>query len=281
MSDTNSSPIVYRNMTRSELDDAYNNTKAVADSPQWVVKWIERSAATRRRSDAVLGTAYGPRERERFDYFPSGHAGAPLFVFIHGGYWVRNAIEMFSFLAEGPNACGIDFVALGYTLAPQVRLNEIVDEIRRGLTHLQGASGLGYDHERIYVGGWSAGGHLAAITADHQAVRGTMPISGIFDLEPLSLNYLNDPLQLTPGDIRELSPQHQLRASLPPARIMSGGNELHELRRQSEDYARAAQDAGLDAKLHVLPGHNHYSILDELAKPEGFVTQELYDLVRR
>jgi arylformamidase len=281
MSETNSSPIVYRNMTRSELDDAYNNTKAVADSPQWVVKWIERSAAIRRRSDAVLGTAYGPRERERFDYFPSGRTGAPLFVFIHGGYWVRNAIEMFSFLAEGPNVRGIDFVALGYTLAPQVRLNEIVDEIRRGLTHLQSANGLDYDPGRIYVGGWSAGGHLAAITADHQAVRGTMPISGIFDLEPLSLNYLNDPLQLTPDDIRDLSPQHQLRASLPPARIMSGGNELHELRRQSEDYARAAQDAGLDAKLHVLPGHNHYSILDELAKPEGFVTQELYDLVRR
>jgi arylformamidase len=108
-----------------------------------------------------------------------------------------------------------------------------------------------------------------------------MPISGIFDLEPLSLNYLNDPLQLTSDDIRELSPQHQLRASLPPTRIMSGGNELHELQRQSRDYARAAQAAGLDAKLHVLPGHHHYSILDELAKPEGFVTQELYDLVRR
>jgi arylformamidase len=276
----NASQKIYRGMTRDQLDDAYNNGKAVADSPQWLVKWVQRSTDMRRRSGAVLGTAYGPRERERFDYFPSGHAGAPLFVFIHGGYWVRNAIEMFSFLAEGPNARGIDFAALGYTLAPDARLDEIVDEIRRGLTHLQGTSSLGYDPDKIYVGGWSAGGHLTAITADHPAVRGTMPISGIFDLEPLSLNYLNDPLQLTPDEIRDLSPQHQLRTSLPPARIMSGGSELPELQRQSEDYARAAQAAGLDTKLFVLPGHHHYSILDELVKPDGLLTETLVDLTR-
>jgi arylformamidase len=280
MAAMNTSQTVYRGMTRTQLDDAYNNGKAVADSPQWLVKWAQRSTDMRRRSGAVLGTAYGPRERERFDYFPSGRTGAPLFVFIHGGYWVRNAIELFSFLAEGPNARGIDFMALGYTLAPQARLNEIVDEIRRGLTHLQSATGFGYDRERIYVGGWSAGGHLTAITADHPAVRGTMPISGIFDLEPLSLNYLNDPLQLTPDDIRDLSPQHQLRAGLPPTRIMSGGNELAELQRQSADYARAAQAAGLDAKLFVLPGHHHYSIMDELAKPDGLLTETLVDLTR-
>ncbi|GAA3848183.1 alpha/beta hydrolase [[Pseudomonas] carboxydohydrogena] len=280
MPDTTASQIVYRGMTRALLDDAYNNSKAVADSPQWLVKWVQRSAEARRRSDAVLDKAYGPRERQCFDYFPSGHAGAPLFVFIHGGYWVRNVISMFSFLAEGPNARGIDFAALGYTLAPQARLDEIVDEIRHGLTHLQDAIGPGYDPNRIYVGGWSAGGHLAAITAGHPAVRGTMPISGIFDLEPLSLNYLNDPLQLTPDEIRDLSPQHQLRASLPPMRIMSGGNELPELQRQSADYARAAQAAGLDAKLYVLPGHHHYSILDELAKADGILTQTLVELCR-
>jgi len=277
----NASQKVYRGMTRDQLDDAYNNGKAVADSPQWIAKWVERSAELRRRSGVVLGAAYGPRERERFDYFPSGRAGAPLFVFIHGGYWVRNAIEMFSFLAEGPNARGIDFAALGYTLAPEARLDEIVDEIRRGLAHLQGASGFNYDPGKIYVGGWSAGGHLTAITADHPAVRGTMPISGIFDLEPLSLNYLNDPLQLTPDDIRDLSPLHQLHASLPPTRIMSGGSELPELQRQSADYAHAAQAAGLDAKLFVLPGHHHYSILDELAKPDGMLTETLVQLSDR
>lgn len=277
----NTSQTIYRGMTRDQLDDAYNNGKAVADSPQWIVEWVERSAEVRRRPGAVLGTAYGSRERQRFDYFPSGHAGAPLFVFIHGGYWVRNAIEMFSFLAEGPNARGIDYAALGYTLAPEARLDAIVDEIRQGLTHLQSATGVNYDPDKIYVGGWSAGGHLTAITADHPAVRGTMPISGIFDLEPLSLNYLNDPLHLTPDDIRDLSPQRWLHAGLPPMRIMSGGAELPELQRQSADYARAAQATGLDAKLFVLPGHHHYSILDELAKPNGMLTETLVELCDR
>src|SRR3569833_3942897 len=53
---------IFRGMSRAQLDDAYNNGKAVADSAQWTAIWVERSTGIRRRSDAVLGTAYGPRE---------------------------------------------------------------------------------------------------------------------------------------------------------------------------------------------------------------------------
>jgi arylformamidase len=51
-------------------------------------------------------------------------------VFIHGGYWQRNEKETFAFVADGPRAHGIDVAVPGYTLAPQVRLTDIVEEIR-------------------------------------------------------------------------------------------------------------------------------------------------------
>ena len=274
------SSALYRGMNRAELDAAYNNGAAVSDSTTWTESWRERSAQAQQKPGVRLDIPYADGERTKFDYFPAGAAKAPLFAFIHGGYWVRNSRDLFSFLATGPNAHGIDFVSIGYTLAPQTRLPKIVDEIRQCLTYLATrADDLGYDRERIFVGGWSAGGHLTAMTCDHPAVRGALPISGVFDLEPLSLNYLNEPLQLTLEDIQTLSPLHHLRTGLPPQRLVVGGSELPELQRQSRDYAAAAEKQNLDVKMRVLQGHHHYSILDELAKPDGGITSDLVKLI--
>ena len=275
-----SSPVLYRGMDRAALDAAYDNSAAVKDSAAWLDAWRGRSAQIRQGRGVRLDIPYADGERTKFDYLPASPAKAPLFVFIHGGYWVRNSRDMFSFLAAGPNARGIDFVSVGYTLAPQARLAQIEGEIRQCLTHLSAqADHLGFDREQIFVGGWSAGGHLAAITCDHPAVRGALPISGIFDLEPATLNYLNEPLQLTTDDIATLSPQRRLRAGLASQRLVVGGNELAELQRQSRDYAAAAKAQNLDVTARILPGHHHFSILDELAKPDGEITNELAKLI--
>lgn len=271
---------LYRGMDRETLDAAYNNSQAVPDSAQWAEQWRTRSAPLRAGRGVRLDIPYAPQERTKFDYFPVSIAGAPLFIFIHGGYWVRNSRDMFSFVAEGPNARGINVAVVGYTLAPQARLAAIVDEISQCISFIETQAGeLGCDRDRIYVGGWSAGGHLATMACDHKAVRGALPISGIFDLEPIALSYLNDPLQLDHEDIIALSPQLHLRASDPPRRLFVGGDELPELQRQSADYMSAARAAGLDIKLRTLPGHHHYSVLDELAKPDGLILDELQALI--
>ena len=271
---------VYRGMDRPALDAAYNNSAAVADSADWVARWRARSAEVRASSAARLDIAYGPRPRARLDYLPSGRKQAPLFVFIHGGYWQRNDKETFAFVADGPRAHGIDVAVLGYTLAPEVRLTDIVEEMRQALTFLSDNAGdLGFDRNAIFVGGWSAGGHLTAAVADHPSFRGGLPISGIFDLEPIALNYLNEKLSLDQTEIATLSPLRTLPDRGPPLRLAVGGAELPELRRQSQEFADAAQARGLPVRLSVLPGHHHFSILDEIARPDGALTRELVDLV--
>src|SRR5262249_12381432 len=133
-------------MDRATLDAAYNNSAAVVDSPDWLARWRERSAGVRAASGLKLDIAYGARPRTRFDYFPCGARHAPLFVFIHGGYWQRNEKETFAFVAEGPRAHGIDVAVPGYTLAPQARLTDIVQDIRQALTFLaDNARDLGFD----------------------------------------------------------------------------------------------------------------------------------------
>jgi arylformamidase len=271
---------IYRGMDRASLDAAYNNGAAVADRADWIARWKEKSAAVRASSGARLDIAYGPRPRERFDYLPSGAKQAPLFVFIHGGYWQSNEKETFAFVAEGPRTHGIDVAMLGYTLAPDVRLTDIVEEMHQALTYLDRHAGdFSFDRQKIFVAGWSAGGHLTAAVADHPAFRGGMPISGIFDLEPIALNYLNEKLLLDANEIASMSPLKTLSNKSPPLRVFVGGAELPELRRQSAQFAQTAQLRGLPVRLSELQGHHHFSILDEIARPDGALTRELLDLI--
>jgi len=149
---------LYRGMDRAALDAAYNNSGAVADSPQWLARWRERSAILRAAAAQarLIDLPYGNRPRARLDYFPAGAAQPPLFVFIHGGYWQRNDKDMFAFVADGPRAHGIDVAVIGYTLAPQARLAEIVEEINAALSYLsEQADDFGFDRNRLFVGGWS------------------------------------------------------------------------------------------------------------------------------
>jgi arylformamidase len=273
--------VIYRGMDRAALDAAYDNTGAVADSQAYRARWWELSAAIRAEATSRLDLRYGPRPRATLDYFPSGTSGAPLFVFIHGGYWQRNEKERFSFIVPGPRSLGMNVALPGYTLAPEASLTDIVTEIRSALDFLVGrARELDFNADDIYVSGWSAGGHLTALIADHPVVRGAIPISGIFDLEPIALGVLNEKLQLTAGEIDSLSPIRNLPDHSPPIKLFVGATELSELRRQSEDYANAARERGLPVSLTTLAGHHHFSILDELARPEGAVRGALGDLVK-
>jgi len=268
---------MWRGMTRAELDAAYNNSAAVANSAEKIAEWRGRSANLRARQSQWLDLRYGERPRNRIDLFACGRAGAPLFVFIHGGYWQRNEKETFACMAEGPMADGFDVALPGYTLAPEASLTEIVAEVRSAIAWLrrEGPS-RGVATDRLIVGGWSAGGHLTAMAMPQ--VDAGLSISGVFDVEPCRLNYLNDKLRLTADEARAMSPIHHLPTMSGPLVIAYGTAELPELQRQSLDYRRARETAGLPSTLLPLAGHDHFSILEELATPGGQLVAALSGL---
>ena len=257
-------PKLYRRMSRAALDAAYNNGAAVKNSAEIVAGWQQRSDAFRKKHGASLDLRYGDAERNRIDLYEAS-PGAPLFAFIHGGYWQMRAKELFAFVAAGPMAHGISVALIGYTLAPEKRLSDIVKEIRAALDFLS---------RDLILSGWSAGGHLTAINMDHPAVKSGLAISGIYDLEPMRLSYINDKLRLDVEEARRMSPSLD-RGSGKPLAVAYGKKELPELQRQSEDYAKGL--AG--AKLRPLAGHDHFSILEELASPEGKLTAMVRSLL--
>jgi arylformamidase len=261
---------VYRAMDRRTLDAAYNNSAAVVDSEDYLADWQERSASLRARMPTYLDLAYAGKETTRLDFFPCGSPAAPTLVFFHGGYWQRNSKEGFAFVAEGPLARGFHVAAVGYTLAPYARLDTIVEEARSAVRWLHGElRSLGGDPARLFVSGWSAGGHLAAMVMNEPAVRGGVTISGLYDLEPIRLSYLNDRLCLDQEEARRNSPLLHLPAQAGKLVVAVGAQELSELRRQSADFAAAWRAHGLTCELRELAGCHHYAALEELANPQG------------
>ena len=270
---------LYRDMDQAALDAAYNNTLAVANSIDLLTDFQTRSDALRKERVRHLDLRYGSAERNRIDYFAADAPG-PVLVFIHGGYWQMRAKEDFSFLARGPLAHGIHVAFVGYTLAPEKSLAGIVDEVRAAIAWLATqTAGFGGDPTRIYVSGWSAGGHLTAMTLNEPAVKGGLAISGIFDLEPIRLSFLNDKLGLDADAARRLSPLLDLPRRSMPLMLACGGDELPELQRQSATFAAARMNAGLPGRLVSLSGHNHFTILEELASADGKLTSLVRELM--
>jgi len=256
-------PLSYRGMDRAALDAAYNNAAAVKDSAQIVAGWEARSATLRAAHPEGMDLRYGNDERNRIDYFAARRDG-PVLAFIHGGYWQNRSKEVFSFVAEGALAWGINVALVGYTLAPQKRLDGIVAEIHAALSWLKESIPMvGGDANRLFVSGWSAGGHLTAMAMSHPAVKGGLAISGLYDLEPMRLCYVNEKLRLDEAEARRNSPGPTDKRLL----IAYGADELPELCRQSEDHAKL-----LKTKASALPRRNHFTVLEELASPHGALT---------
>jgi arylformamidase len=271
----------WRSMSQQDRDLGLNNGVAVPGSADLVAGWDRRSAEMRARYPDHLDLRYGPRERNRIDFLKAADQ-APTLLFIHGGYWQTRAKETFTLFAAGPMAHGINVALIGYTLAPDATLDEIVAEIHSGLDFLTAQlPALGGDPNRIVVSGWSAGGHLTSMALPHPHVKAGMAISGIYDLEPIRHSYLNVKLQLDEATSRRNSPIMQAGGVDKPLSLVVGSAELPLLRKQTADFAGHRAKYGLPVTYEEIPGTNHFSIMDELMLPTGRITTLIRQLFER
>ena len=271
----------WRGMSQRDRDLGLNNGVAVPGSADIAAGWEGLSAVMRVRHSGHLDLRYGPRERNRIDFLKAVDGG-PTLLFIHGGYWQTRAKEVFTVMAGGPMAYGINVALIGYTLAPDATLDEIVAEIHRGLDFLvEQLPGLGGDPGRIVVAGWSAGGHLTSMALSHPQVKAGMAISGIYDLEPIRHSYLNAKLGLDEVVSRRNSPMMQAGGPMKPLSLVAGSAELPLLRKQTADFAGHLAKYGLPVTYEEIPGANHFTIMNELMSPTGRITTLIRQLFER
>jgi arylformamidase len=259
-------------MSKAERDAAYNNSAAVADSPQIVTRWEAASGEWRKAHSGHLALPYGPKDRNRWDLFPASDASKPCLIHIHGGYWQLRSKDTFSCLAEGVAAHGWSAAFPGYTLAPEASLTEIVAELRSAMDWFE-------QHRRehgingpLILSGWSAGGHLVAMVLDHPSVTAGLAISGIYEIGPIRDTYLNEKLRLRDTEIANLSPL-RLAPVNKPMTITYGTRELAALVESSREYHAKRAAANISGPLIPVPGANHFTILETLRHPDGDLTK--------
>ena len=278
---TRFSALDWRAMSQEDRDRGLNNGEHVPGSVELVAGWEQRSSDLRKRFPAHLDLRYGPRERNRIDFLKVAD-NAPTLLFIHGGYWQNRAKEVFTVVAEGPMAHGINVALVGYTLAPDATLDEIVAEIHAGIDYLATQlPALGAADDGIVVSGWSAGGHLTSMALSHPKVKGGMAISGIYDLEPIRHSYLDVKLKLDEAMSHRNSPVKRPGGPLKPLSLVVGSAELPLLRKQTADFAGHRAKYGLPVTYEEIPSADHFSIMHEMMSPQGRITTLIRQLFER
>lgn len=268
---------LYRDFTtQAEIDAEYNAALSVPDFKACARHYVDTSAQARAQIKGMLDVPYGATLDETLDIFPADQPGAPVFVFIHGGYWRSLTSKEFSFVAQGPRALGITTVVVNYSLCPKVSIGEIVRQVRASVAWvLRNIAQYGGDPSRVSVGGHSAGGHLTAMCLQTEWARdyglpqdplvGALMVSGLFDLRPLRYSYLQPALQLDEETIQRCSPQFAVRKTATPALVTWGALESHEFARQSTGYAQALSQTGGRAELMPQAGAHHFSAIHGFA----------------
>ncbi len=258
-------------ISSAERNAAYDSNAAFADSQTWIDQRNAWSTQFRAQHAVNLDIPYGPLTRQRFDLY-LGSPGAPCLVFIHGGYWQRNSREAFAIVANGLLAHGWSVAVPGHTLAPDATLTAMVAEIGAALDWLQ-ANGSRYGLTGpVILSGWSSGAHLAAMGMGHDLVRAVLSISGVYELGPLRDVFANEKLRLTDDEIARCSPL-RLPAIAKPMTIAYGTRELPTLVNDSRRLHAVRAATHMSGSLIPVAGADHFSILDEICRPDGCMTR--------
>lgn len=272
----------------------YNARASVADFDACVAEYARLASEVKDECAGIYDLRYGEGIANRLDVFPVklGKQPAPVFVFIHGGYWRGQTKEDAPIMAKAFTDAGIAVCTVEYTLLPEATLAETTREVRSAVAWLyRNAAVYGIDPERIYVGGSSAGGHLAGMLAalgwqekfnlPDNVIKGMLGLSGLYDIRPLCDININEWLRLHPEQAQRLSPMFQLPAAPMPVLLAVGGLETDGFKNQTSAYEAACRDQGLAVQRVDTPHCNHFDLLCELHQPQSDLTQATFEMILR
>ena len=273
--------LVYRDLTQKQLDREYNNLEKVSNSAEHLQWYSETSSNYRQTAVCEMNVEFGVSDTETLDiFFPNGNREArnrPVHVFFHGGYWRALDKSDFSYIAKGFENTHAICIVVNYALIPTINMDELIEQCRNSMRWIwHNIGNFGGNKNNITISGHSAGGHIVAMmmAADWPAldfdcptdlIKAGVSISGLFDLEPIRLCFLNDSLALDEQIVANNSPLHFENRSNGELISYYGDREGIEYRRQSDQLAEKwSRTISVSLK-----EHDHFTFMHEMYDPKS------------
>ena len=259
---------------------------------------MEFSETTQQSLNGELSIAYGEKKAKMDIFYPNAmnddnaryaDSATPVFLFIHGGYWQAGSRKMYNFVSNAWIKAGCIAAIVGYNLAPEARVEQMVSEIQAAVKYVA----IRFPKSNLFLCGHSAGAHLCAMmmvsdwsknSSVPQAVCGMFLISGVFDLLPILNTYVNDELKLDEESATRLSPQRILMKMSPticcPVMVVVEEHGSPEFIRQSKEFADVLKSYGMLSSFLELPGVDHFDIIENMMNPEDYLCKEILKVVQ-
>ena len=273
------------------LEKGYNVRLLVEDFDGLIDKWSKRSEKFREIVDSSLDCQYGSGEKDKLDIFRCGKPNAPLFIFVHGGYWQRGDKSVYSFVAESFVSSGIDVALIGYQLCPSASMTNIVDKIREAVIWIwNNADDYAISKNRINVSGHSAGGHITGMILatdwkeiseelPSDIVKTGIPISGLYQLDPIRETTIADALGLDDEESKELSPHFFKPKTDAPILVTLGGGETPEFHWQTDHFVDKWKEHRAPLDYFAEPKVDHFGVVERLANKESQIFKKVRDWI--
>lgn len=227
----------------------------------------------------AIDLPYGGDYWQKADvYQPAGATpgGWPVVVFFHGGAWTNGTKEWMGFMAPTLLAIPVVYVAANYRLAPTCRhpgpledCCDVIAWVARNIAHYGG------NPARIFMGGHSAGGHLAALAVLSRdllarrnvapaSIAGCLPVSGSFDLRQRRApadsmeRRVYDVLLASEDDDAGASPIQLVEGNRVPFYIAYGERDFPRLVNQGAAMVDALRRNGSMVRSDIFPGLDHF-----------------------
>lgn len=264
-----------------DWDDAYANAAHTPGVEDIILRWEVDADTFRSKAHCELDVPYGEGAREKYDLFHPAGPSKGLFVFVHGGYWLRFDKSYWSHIAAGALARGFTVCMPSYPLCPDVEIGDI------GRSASKAIAQIGSQIEGpIYLCGHSAGGHIATMLStdvfglsDDLANRleKTVSISGVHDLRPLLNTELNDRLKLTETTCQAWSPALLKPQANTKLLCWVGVVERPEFVRQNRLLSDMWLGLGASVQHVEEAGKHHFDVIDGLRDPDSALMRAVFE----
>jgi acetyl esterase len=262
----------YETLTPAEARDLYL-TSRFATNPEPPELASAEALTIPAPHGAIPARMYTPKNLRRTD----GHA--PCLIFYHGGGWVIGNLDSHDVVCRKLAHEGeMVVISVDYRLAPEHPFPAAFDDALAAAKWIAAnAKQLGVDAGRLFVGGDSAGGNLAAAVA--LAAREEGPrLAGQVLIYPATDLAMNTPSHSEPetsillthsvtrwfianylngADVSDwrISPARAKLENLPPAYVLVAGAD--PLRDEGIAYAEQLKAAGVPVSYRFFPGQFH------------------------